>query len=400
MALWLDTCFVKTETMLYTLLLLILFLVTPAGVIWLCRRFPVLDKLGPIMILYAIGMVVGNLPILPQQIGPIQDLLPNVLIPLAIPMMLFGCTFSRREARLQLKLVLSGFLSVCVAVVVGYLLFGRYMAEGDKVGGIITGMYTGGTLNAAALQTIFKIPSETFVLINSYDIVISFLYFVFLFGVGIRLFRRMYGQRATTLSQEDRAEIERQIEQQKQNPYRKLLTREGLRQLGSTSLITLLIVALSAGVALLLPQDWFMIVFILMLTTLGVASSFIGKVRALTVSYDVGMYLIYIFSMVIASMADFSNLDLVGGVNQIAFMSVAVFCSLLLHAIFCRLMRLDADSMVISSVAFINSPPFVPMASAAMQNKNTLVTGLGAGIVGYALGNHLGVLMAELLNWL
>ena len=55
---------------------------------------------------------------------------------------------------------------------------------------------------------------------------------------------------------------------------------------------------------------------------------------------------------------------------------------------------------MISSVAFINSPPFVPMASAAMQNKRALVTGLGVGIVGYAVGNHFGVLMAELLSLL
>jgi uncharacterized membrane protein len=56
--------------------------------------------------------------------------------------------------------------------------------------------------------------------------------------------------------------------------------------------------------------------------------------------------------------------------------------------------------MIISSVAFINSPPFVPMASAAMRNKRALVTGLGAGIVGYAAGNHIGVLMVHLLQML
>ena len=139
------------------------------------------------------------------------------------------------------------------------------------------------------------------------------------------------------------------------------------------------------------------IVFILMLTTLGVCCSFIRKIRELDKAYDIGMYLIYIFSITIASMADFSKLDLVGGVNQLAFMSIAVFLSLFIHMIACRLMKVDADSMVISSVAFINSPPFVPMMVMAMKNKSVLIVGLGAGIVGYAAGNHLGVLMAKLL---
>ena len=384
------------EYIVYTVFLC----VAPAGVIWACRRFPLLGRLGPIMVLYAVGMVVGNMPFLPAGIATLQEIIPNVMIPLAIPMMLFGCSFSRGEARLQMKIIFSGFLSVCVAVTIGYLFFGRYIGEGAEVGGIIMGMYTGGTLNAAALQAIFRIDSERFVLINSYDIIISFLYFVFLFSVGIKMFRRLYGERDKVLSAKNRAEIEEQIVQAEQNPYRRLWSREGAQQLGSMLLYTLVIVAVSAGVALLMPDGWFMVVFILLLTTLGVACSFIKRVRALDLSYDVGMYLIYIFSITIASMADFSNLDLAGGVNQLAFMTVAVFLSLMIHAVVCRLMRVDADSMMISSVAFINSPPFVPMASAAMQNKHTLVTGLGAGIVGYAAGTHLGVLMAELLSHL
>ena len=376
----------------------ILFCVLPAGVVWLCRRYSILGKIGPIMVLYAVGMAIGNIPAISVYLKPLQDLLPNVVVPLAIPMMLFGCVFSRSEARLQLKIVVSGFLSVALAVIVGYMLFGKHVEQGAQVGGIITGMYTGGTLNAAALQAIFRINSETYLLVNSYDIIISFIYFVFLFSIGIPMFRRLYGERGRELSQSEQAEIEREIEKTKQNPYSKLLTKEGIAQLGKILLWTIGVAGVSGGVALLMPEGWFMVVFILLLTTLGVACSFIKRVREMDLSYDVGMYLIYIFSITIASMADFSNLDLAGGINQLAFMVVAVFFSLALHAIMCRAMRVDADSMMISSVAFINSPPFVPMASAAMRNKKALVTGLGAGIVGYAAGNHLGVLIAELLS--
>ena len=385
--------------MIYILLSL-LFCLIPAGVIWLCRRFPVLDNIGPIMILYAIGMVIGNLPFMPQEMATLQDMIPNIMVPLAIPMMLFGCTFSRSEAKLQVKILVSGFLSVALAVAGGYLLFGHHLAEGTAVGGIISGMYTGGTLNAAALQTIFGVESQPFVLINSYDIIISFLYFVFLFSVGIRMFRRLYGERQKSFSDADRAEVEHQIENTKLNPYSGLMTKEGLKQLGYILLVTIAVVAVSAGVALLMPEGWFMVVFILLLTTLGICCSFIGAVRRLERSYDIGMYLIYIFSLVIATMADFSSLDLVGGANQLAFMTFAVFVSLSLHAIMCRLMKVDADSMVISSVAFINSPPFVPMAVAAMKNKGALVTGLAAGVAGYALGNYFGVIMERILSLL
>ena len=383
-----------------TVALTLVFCLTPALVLWLCRRFPLLGKVGPIMVLYAIGMIIGNLPVLPAEIKPLQDMIPNIMVPLAIPMMLFGCTFSRKELRLQVKLCTSGFLSVCLAVVIGYLFFGRHVEQGAQLGGIMSGMYTGGMVNAAALQAIFRTDSENYILLSSYDIIISFLYLVFLISVGIPLFRRLYGEHKKEISLSDQEEINRQIEKTKENPYRKLLSREGMRQLGKTLLLTIGIVAVSGGVALLLPEGWFMVVFILLITTLGVVASFFPAVRKLDTSYDAGMYLIYIFSITIASMADFSNLQMEGGVNLLIFLTIAIFGSLLIHALFCRLMRIDADSMMVSSVSFINSPPFVPMTSAAMRNKNALVTGLAAGIVGYALGNHFGVLMAQLLSLL
>lgn len=386
--------------MMNYILLSLIFCLAPAGVLWLCRRFSILGKIGPIMVLYGLGMLIGNLPFTPEHIKPLQDMIPNVMVPLAIPMMLFGCSFTRKEVRLQIKICISGFLSVLVAVMLGYLLFGRHIEQGAEMGGIMSGMYTGGMINAAALQAIFRINSENYVLMSSYDIIISFLYLVFLLGVGIPMFRRLFGEHRREISQSDIEEINRQIEKTKENPYRKLLTREGAKQLGKIVLLTLAIVAVSGGVALLMPEGWFMVIFILLITTLGVVASFFPAVRKMDLSYDVGMYLIYIFSITIASMADFSNLQMEGGLNLMLYVVMAVFVSLAIHALICRLMGVDADSMISSSVAFINSPPFVPMASAAMRNKNALVTGLGAGIVGYALGNHFGVLMAKLLSLL
>lgn len=384
-----------------SVLLTLIFCLAPALVLWLCQRIPLLNKLGPIMVLYALGILIGNIGWKPEHMPLVQEITTSATIPLAIPMMLFACRFTFNEASLQLRVCISGFLSVFVAVVVGYLLFGKHISEGAEIGGIMSGMYTGGMLNAAALQSIFKVEEQAYVIMCSYDIIISFLYLVFLVSVGYKLFRKLYGQKSnTTLSAEECAELDRQIAEQKRNPYEGLWTKEGMRELGEIVGVTLLLVALSAASTLPFGDEWFMVIFILVLSTLGVVCSFFKPIRNLKRSFDIGMYLIYIFSIAMASMADFSTLNLSEGVNQILFLCVAVFGSTLLHALFCRFMRVDADSMVASSVAFINSPPFVPMMVVAMKNKGVLIVGLGAGIVGYALGNHFGVLMATLLNFL
>lgn len=385
-------------SILYIVAISTLFCLAPAGVMWLCRRVPILDKIGPMMILYAIGMIIGNMPVEIPNIAAVQEIATSATIPLAIPMMLFGCRFTRNDASTQLKVIVSGFLSVALAVMVGYVLFGKLVPEGDKIGGIMSGMYTGGMLNASAIQLIFKVEEQNYVMMCSYDIVISFLYLVFLVAVGYKMFRRLYGESSqATLSESDKAELERQIAQSKLNPYRGLWSKSGMVELAKIVGFTIAAVALAAASTLLFDESWFMVVLILVLSTLGVAFSFLKPVRKLERSFDIGMYLIYIFSIAMASMADFSQLKLADGLNQILFLTITVFGSLLLHAIFCRVMRVDADSMTVSSVSFINSPPFVPMMVAVLKNRKTLIVGLGAGIVGYAIGNHFGVLMASLL---
>ncbi|MBQ3026987.1 MAG: DUF819 family protein [Alistipes sp.] len=390
-----------------------MFCVVPAGVLWLCRKYSWLDKIGPVMILYAIGLVVANIP-MPAEIAKLQGIIPTIMIPLAIPMMLFGCTFKTSEVALQARVVTSCVISVCIAIVGGYLLFGQGISQGAEIGGMLAGKCTGGTLNAAAIKEGLGISNETYVLLTTYDIVICFFYFVFLLGGGIRMFRWLYGEKAKrTISAEDEAEIKREMEAVKANPYKGLWSKAGFAQMGKVLGLTLVVVVIAVALSYLIgwifdadlanfmnekKGGWFMAPFILMLTTLGIGLSFWKPVKKLDKSYDFGMYLIYIFSLAIASMADLSNLKIMENLNMIAFLIFAIFVSLFIHAIICRLFRVDADSMVISSVAFINSPPFVPMISNAMKNRASLVTGISAGLIGYAVGNYLGVLMAQLLK--
>ena len=63
-----------------------------------------------------------------------------------------------------------------------------------------------------------------------------------------------------------------------------------------------------------------------------------------------------------------------------------------------RIFRVDADTAVITSVAMINSPLFVPMIADRMKNRGVILTGITIGIIGYAVGNYLGVLLASLLG--
>ena len=382
------------------IILIAAFCLIPAGVLWLCRRFSLLGKIGPVLILYFIGIIIGNIGLMPGQLPAVQELMSNAMVPLAIPLMLFGSTFKLSGARSQLLALITGIISVATAVVIGFLIFGDNIPEGNKVGGMLVGVYTGGTINLAALKTMLGVSDETYIMINSYDILVSFLYLTFLLTIGIKLFRKFLPNERKSYSEEDEAAIRAEIGKENQNPYKGLFTRPGMAQAGKLLGLTALIVGVSAGIALLLPSGMFMTVFILLLTTLGIACSFIKPVREMKYSYDMGMYFIYIFCIAVASMADLSKLDFAGGIGLLGYLLAVVFGSLILQVIFAKIFRIDSDMMVISSVTYINSPPFVPMMAAAMKNKDVLIPGLTIGVIGYAAGNYLGFLMSQLLGLL
>ena len=376
------------------------FCLIPSGVLWLCRKYAFLKKIGPVMLLYGLGIIIGNIGLMPEQMPAVQELLSNAMVPLAIPLMLFGCTFNMKGARSQILALVTGMISVATAVVIGYFIFGRDLPEGAKIGGMLTGVYTGGTINLAALKTMLGVDDGTYILINSYDILVSFLYLSFLLAIGIRLFRKFLPNSLGEFTAKDEAAIRNEMDKEDRKPVKGFFTRIGLAYTSKLLGLTLVIVGISAGVALLLPSSMFMTIFILMLTTLGIACSFIKKIHNMKYSYDIGMYFIYIFCIVVASMADLSKLNLAAGMELLGYLLVAVFGSLLLQVIFAKIFRIDSDMMVIASVTFINSPPFVPMMAAAMKNKDVLIPGLTIGVIGYAAGNYLGFLMSQFLELL
>ena len=387
-------------------ILILFFLLAPAGVLFLCRRSPFLNRIGPILLLYIIGIVVGNLPFLTNSKAQIQDFLSSAIIPIAIPLLLFNSDFRKFSFRKSLMALMCGVIAVVVTVVAGFFIFrGQLGPDAAKIGGMLTGVYTGGTPNLAALKLVLGVNEETYILLNAYDMIVSFCYLVFLMAFGIKMFRKF-------LPAADRVDAPAITVEEADSVFlsEKPAFGRNLGQIFKAFGLSVLILVVSAAVAIaasgrlsqgveaVMNWKYFMAVLILSLTSLGIAASFVPAVRRLEKSYDTGIYLVYIFSLVVASMADLSNLNFRGGIYMFLFILFVILFSLFVQALLSKLFRIDADTMIISSVSLINSPPMVPMMVAVMGNKNVMITGLSIGIIGYAVGNYLGFLLAELLS--
>ncbi|MFH1000005.1 MAG: DUF819 family protein [Bacteroidota bacterium] len=371
------------------------YFIAPAIILGSCKKFPILKKIGSIAIAYIIGILMGVFKVLPDNFYPTQDLLTSITVPLAIPLLLFPSKVKDwfRLAGPTFKALMVGLVSVLVTVSLGYYFFKPAAdTEFSKVAGLLVGVYTGGTPNLASLNVMLDVKPETYLLVHSYDLIIGAFYFLFLITIGQKVFEYFLpAYKKTALSASDDKEMDI-------HAYDVLFNKKAIWPLIKVFGLAILIFAISGGLAMLFPKDYLMIVVILGISTLAILASLIPGVNKVEESFDLGMYLILVFSIVVASMVDLSNLTL-ASFHLIEYISFVVFGSLFLQVIISKFVKTDADTVIITSTALICSPPFVPVVSGALKNRELLVPGITIGIIGYALGNYLGFLISELLQY-
>ena len=162
--------------------------------------------------------------------------------------------------------------------------------------------------------------------------------------------------------------------------------------------LALMIFIISFGISLLLPNVSQMVVVILSITTLGILGSLINWINKIEKTFQLGMYFILVFSFTVASMANLSVVFSIGFLGLFAYISYAYFGTLILHIILSKIFKVNADDFLITTTAFVFSPPFVPIVAGALKNKDVIITGITVGIIGYVIGNYLGVGLAYFLK--
>ena len=387
------------------ILSLLFYFVVPYLVILLCRKYSVMNKIGEILALYIIGILISNVFVFPLGLGDslkgIQDGLTSVMILLAFPMILFGCNFKKWKLKNAIVALCIGLVSVIVIDVLGFYIFNDEHSGFSKIAGLLIGVYTGGTPNLASLKIALDVDAETYIFVHTFDMIISFVYLVLLMSFGIKVFRLFLRQQDNKTTRQQDSKTTRQQDNKTTSQslaYSDIFTKKHFpKTLGAFGL-AILIVGAGMGVSFLISGKIDnMLVLILTMTTLSIAASFLPFVRKMEKSYDAGMYLVLIFSLVVATMVDITAIDYKSGINIIMYIAFVIFCSLILSMILAKIFKVDSDTMVITSVALINSPLFVPMIAENMKNKNVIITGITVGIIGYAVGNYLGILVYQLL---
>ena len=425
--------------MINLILLVIFYFTFPILIIYLCKKWSLLRKLGAIVLAYGFGLLIGTAGLFPKgsdgyrlalegnvtleqtvldnlisegkavpedimvnKIAGVQDKIYTVALLLAFPFLLYSLDLKR-----WMKYAKKGFVSIALALVsglimvtAGFFIWKNVFPDTWKLAGMFEGIYTGGTPNFAALKLILDVDADRFIVLNTYDMIVGAFLVLFFVTVAPGIFRAIlpkYKEKGGVIVDENLVKKETES----LDDYSGMLNKKTFLPLLKALGLSIIIAGIGATLYFLVPKEYAqyrMAVMILSITTLGILASLIKAVNGIPKTFQFGMYLILVFSLTVASMSDLRAMFGKGMLDLILFISWCYFGSLILHIILAKIFRIDADNFLITATAFIFSPPFVPLVANALKNKDVIVTGIAGGVIGYVLGNYFGTTLAFFLQ--
>ena len=389
--------------MIRAYIVIALYILVPVLIIECFKRWTWMQKIGTVVAAYAVGIIfalTGFVHFEPETaaaitFGKLQSTIMSVAVPLAIPLMLFNCDFKLWTKALPKTIwsLVGGLVAVIVAVISGYFIFRTpEVPEFNKIAAMMTGIYTGGTMNFNALGASLGVDKTVMAIVLAFEMVLTTPYIFFIIGGGYKVFRKILPYQDVT----KKGRTDDNVESKDVEKYQGMFKKENIGGMFAGLGLSILFLAIGAGLALWLTGKLNELVIILTITTLAIIASFFKKVRELPKTFELGMFFILIFSVIVASLFDIHSVN--GGSLMIGlFVAWVMVIAAVLHLIFCRIAHVSGDLFCVSQIALLCSPPFVPPVVGAMQNKKVLISGIVIGLVGYAIGTYLGVTIAFLL---
>lgn len=379
-----------------SVVLLPLYLLLPAVLIILCQRLPWLDKAGVVVLSFTLGILLSASGLLPtgDDIRALQSTLAEVSVALALPLLVFSMDVGAalRLAGNTLKSLGLALLAVMLVSTVAAMLFAPHLNDIWQIAGMSVGAYTGGGPNMAAIKTAIGADDTLFTTMITYDILLSAMYLLFVMTIAKPIFSRLLPAFKAPEQEHDHSAFSH-LADETANAYKPLLRLALLPKTVLGLLLAGVIVGAAVGIAKLVPGSMASAIAIIAITTLGVAASFVPSVRNLPNSYPLGMYLILIFCFTTGSMTD-TNILTSLNMALFGYISCILIGAMVLQALLCRWLKIDTDTFLITASAAIMSVPFIPVIAGALKNRAIIVPGFAAAIIGYVLGNYLGIAVA------
>jgi uncharacterized membrane protein len=361
---------------------LIIFLILPYLFKKGEERFKWMSFFGTVVWCYLFGIIIGN-TVAPHLDNKLTNIIIEVSVLLAVPLLLFTLDIKTwlKNTRSTIISFIISLVSISFATLAVSLTLGKENLEVWKLGGMLVGVYSGGTVNMSAIGKSLEVPNETFLMVNAADIAISSVYMLIVLMGAKKLLSTFLP------AYEYREEAEEDLNTDVFN----------IKSSTIALLLGALVVGISLGFSELFFQKMFAPFILLVCTSLGIIFSLKKSIQKNPSSFKTGEYILYIFCIALGSLCNFSNLT-ANAPEIVLFITLVLVLAILLHFLGAKIFKIDADTALITNVAAVFGPAFVAPVARSLGNKQIIVSGLTSGLMGYAVGNYLGLAMAHLIK--
>lgn len=355
-----------------------------------------------------IAMLLANFNVIPTA-APTYDVVWGYVVPLAIPLLLFNANIKkiwRESGRFMIMFLLSS-VGTIVGVFVSFALLKNAIPDLYKMAAIMTGSYIGGGVNFAAMAESFGAGESWISALTVADNLLMAVFFFALLAIpSIKFFLSRFTH--PYVDEVNAAAVNKEGETLASQYWgRKDIS---LKDIAFSVALAFAIVwvstELAAFLASVIPGGNFFMDLLqgllgnkyLMITTITMslatfAPGFMGSING---AQEIGTFLIYIFLVVIGVPASLTVI-LTQAPLLLVFTLIIVIINLVISLIFGKIFKFDLEEILLASNANIGGPTTaVAMAIAKGWNRLIGPTML-AGVMGYIIGNYLGIFMGNLL---
>jgi uncharacterized membrane protein len=367
--------------------------------------------ISPVVACYIIGISIGTLVVTrfaeetAKSVVALSQEIEGIVIVIAIPLLLMTSNFVEWLPRA--KNVLFAFFISCISVLVGaigaFFIYRGFTDDGWLVSAMLFAGFTGTNANLNALGIALECPDDLLLLVNLGDMFTGAIYLIVLTSVAHPLLSKIlpkykyYSKGLLFVDEKIAPELNHDLELNFNYIYSYKMKRFGIYIL--PIILSAVALGISIGLEMLfMPAEGMDPTFIILsVTLLGILMSMIKSIRNLKSSYRIGQYLLLVFCIALGSHINVS--DIFSGTTLILmYTTIVMIITLITNVFLAYILKIDADTTIITSTSTIFGPAFIGQVAMSMKNKEIIFSGMIASMVGIAIANFTGIALAKLLQ--
>ncbi len=347
---------------------------------------------GAALLVILFTAVVANLKLIPTASDSFElyDIIFKYIAPISIFYLLLNVNIkSIKKAGLPMVgLFVLGSIATTIGILISWFLISPQEILGDDgkiIAGMLTGTYTGGSVNFNAIALEYGFQKKGFLYAGTIavDNVVTAIWIMVTLAIPIFLNKIWSSNVKINTKAVSNTEV-----------------ANNNAKIDSKSLVWLIFLGIWAYyISDIISENFIKIPSILILTTIGIIlaqTRFISKIKG---SQTLGLYLVYLFLAVIGAFCELSAVSQLQdiGATLLIFTSIAVLIHGLVFIFIGGLVFRDWEMISIASQANIGGGASAIALAESFDRKELILPAILVGSLGNALGTYLGFLVIYIL---